>query len=101
MTQAWTFILVAAMVSYFLRALPFFGSHWITQISPKGKEALEGMSYAIIGGLVSDSLGAGSLGVWPRWLAVLLAFVLAKHFQRPTLIFYSLLGAYCLIQGGL
>lgn len=97
MSQIWTLILGAALVSYLFRALPFILSRLVRPLPEAWIEALEIMSYAIIGGLVADSLAAAQpLG--PRIAACLLAYVGSSYLGRPSVVFYVVfLGFYFVV----
>lgn len=99
MNSVWSVILGAAVVSYFLRVTPFLLSRVVKPLSRRWVEGLENVSFAIIGGLVAESLlGGESLSI--RGAACLLAFVTAFFWSKPNLVFYLIFFAFYFVSSG-
>lgn len=87
MSSSWMTIAGAATVSYLLRFLPFALSRNLRPLPIAAVGALDSMSYAIIGGLVAESLLAGE-DLHTRVLFAAAAFLTAAWIKRPSLVFY-------------
>lgn len=87
----------AAGISYVLRAAPFVLSRFIRPLPKLMVDSLDHMSYAIIGGLIAESVLAGD-HLERRLLAIAVAFALSAWLKRPLLIFYSLFLAFYFVK---
>jgi hypothetical protein len=93
MQQTWMIIFAAASVSYLLRAAPFVLSRLMEPFSPQTVAIFDSMSYAIIGGLVAESLIDGN-SIFIRIATIIAAFSIAAWTNKPATVFYTLFGLY-------
>lgn len=87
MSSPWLIIASSATASYLLRFMPFLLSRNIRPLPQTAIQVLESMSYAIIGGLVMESLLAGD-ELPARILFTVAAFAVAAWLKKPALVFY-------------
>jgi hypothetical protein len=80
-----------------LRAAPFVLSRFIRPLPGAVVETLDHMSFAIIGGLMGESLLAGD-HLERRLLAIAAAFLFTAWLKKPLLIFYALFLAFYFVR---
>lgn len=93
MNQAWVLIFIAASITFGLRASPFVLSRILPPLSERWLKAFDLTAIAIVGGLVAEGL-VFSENRAMRITFCLIAFLTSSLTKRPTLVFYTLFGAF-------